>query len=215
MVDATRLRATATGRTGVDQSVNSHVRFLQLSWINEYRSPALDLRGGLCTFEKIMSRQHISELRKFRKLSQSALAKAAGLTVSEISRIECGYRDMTEAEAVLIAKALDVLPAKIDPRLLKVTPPSGMAASGVLAPEPVAPPPSASLESDPANFREVPDDALLTRGTLSEPDYRSRLAAALKRATQILHTPKVPAATWRAWREFERKIQEQLRPQAS
>jgi transcriptional regulator with XRE-family HTH domain len=158
-----------------------------------------------------MSRQHITDLRKFRKLSQAALAKAAGLTTSEISRIECGYRDMSEAEAVLIAKALDVLPAKIDPSLLKVAAPAGLAVAGVLSSAPVAPPPSASLEEDPANFRELPDKTLFDRGGLSEFDQRQRLVAALKRTTQVLHAPKVPAATWRAWREFERELQDRLR----
>ncbi len=158
-----------------------------------------------------MARQHIIDLRKFRKLSQAGLAKAAGLTVSEVSRIECGYRDMSEPEAVAIAKALDVLPAKIDPRLLKIEPPAGLAAAGVIVPERAAPPPSGSLENDPANFREMPDERVFERGEGSEMDQRQRLADALKRATQILHTPKVPAATWRAWREFERKVQERLR----
>jgi len=158
-----------------------------------------------------MSRQHISDLRKFRKLSQAALAKAAGLTLSEISRIECGYRDMSEAEAVLIAKALEVLPAKIDPSLLKVAAPAGLAAAGVIAPGPAAPLPSASLEEDPANYREMPDETLFVRGELSEFDQRQRLVVALKRTAQVLHTPKVPAATWRAWREFERKLQDRLR----
>lgn len=158
-----------------------------------------------------MSRQHISDLRKFRKLSQAALAKATGLTTSEVSRIECGYRDMSEAEAVAIAKALDVLPAKVDPRLLRVPTPVGMAASGSIVPEPVRPPPSGSLEDDPANFREVPDAGLLERGTLSPADHRQRLLDALNRTTRILHTPKVPAATWRSWREFERKLQDALR----
>lgn len=158
-----------------------------------------------------MSRQHITDLRKFRKLSQSALAKAAGLTTSEISRIECGYRDMAEAEAILIAKALDVLPAKIDPRLLKIAAPSGLAAATTVAAAVPTPPPSASLEDDPANFRELPDVVILEPGALSESEQRARLAVALKRATQILHTPKVPAATWRAWREFERAVQDRLR----
>lgn len=158
-----------------------------------------------------MARQHITELRKLRKLSQSALAKAAGLTTSEISRIECGYRDVSESEAVLIAKALDVLPAKVDPRLLPVTAPAGLAAAGSVAPARVAPPPAPSLEDDPANFREMPDASILEQGALGDSDQRARLGAALKRATQILHTPKVPAATWRAWREFERTLQDKLR----
>ena len=158
-----------------------------------------------------MARQHIIDLRKLRKLSQGALAKAAGLTSSEISRIECGYRDLSEAEAVAIAKALGVLPAKIDERLLKPIVPVGMAASPSVMPEAKPELPSASLESDPANFREMPDEAVLERGSLSEVDYRARLTVALNRANQVLHTSKVPAATWRVWREFERKGQERLR----
>jgi transcriptional regulator with XRE-family HTH domain len=158
-----------------------------------------------------MARQHITDLRKLRKLSQAALAKAANLTTSEISRIECGYRDISEAEAILIAKALDVLPVKVDPRLVPVTAPSGLAAAGSVAVAPVAPPPSARLEDDPANFREMPDASIQEQGGLSEVDHRARLVGALKRANEILHTPKVPAATWRAWREFERKLHEKLR----
>ncbi|MDF3059462.1 MAG: hypothetical protein K0R17_3677 [Rariglobus sp.] len=157
-----------------------------------------------------MSRQHIKDLRTLRKLSQAALGKAAGLTAAEISRIECGYRDLSETEAVAIAKALDVLPVKVDPRLLKEIKPVGLAATtGTAVAE--APLPTASLEEDPANFRELPDAALLERGEASEPDYRMRLQGALKRAAQVLHTSKVPAATWRAWREFERQVQERLR----
>lgn len=170
----------------------------------------LDTGRRLNTFP-VMSRQHISDLRKLRNLSQAALGKAAGLTASEISRIECGYRDLSSSEAVLIAKALDVLPVKVDPRLLKVPQPAGMAASGALPPPPVPPAPQATLESDPANYRELPDDGVLEPGALSPAEHRVRLAEALKRATRILHTPKVPAATWRAWRDFERKVQDRLR----
>jgi transcriptional regulator with XRE-family HTH domain len=158
-----------------------------------------------------MARPHITNLRKLRKLSQAALAKAVGLTSSEISRIECGYRDLTESEAVAIAKALDVVPGKIDERLLKPLAPVGMAASvsAGAGPKPVLP--SGSLEDDPANFREMPDMAVLERGCLGESDYRQRLTDTLKQANQVLHTSRVPAATWRAWREFERLGQERLR----
>ena len=41
--------------------------------------------------------------------------------------------------------------------------------------------------------------------------FRARLTETLNRATKILHTSRVPAPTWRAWREFERKVQDQLR----
>lgn len=157
-----------------------------------------------------MARQHIIDLRKFRKLSQAALGKAVGLTGAEISRIECGYRDLSEPEAVAIARALDVVPGKIDPRLLKTFKPAGLAAASG-EPEKKEAPPSGSLEDDPANFREMPDEAVLERGELSMPDHRTRLEAALRRAGQVLHTSKVPAATWRTWRDFERKVQDSLR----
>jgi len=157
-----------------------------------------------------MARQHITDLRKLRKLSQGGLAKAAGLTSSEISRIECGYRDISESEAIAIAKALGVVPGKIDERLLKPVIGQGIAASGgASAPKPELS--SKSLEEDPANFREMPDESVLKKGGQSDADYRVRLGEALKRANQVLHTPKVPAATWRAWREFEGKVQEFLR----
>lgn len=158
-----------------------------------------------------MARQHITDLRKLRELSQAALGKAIGLTSAEISRIECGYRDLSEPEAVAIAKALGVLPGKIDERLLKSFVPVGMATAPSVVQEAKPLVPSGSLEFDPANFREMPDESVLDRGDLSEGDYRARLTAALNRANQVLHTSKVPAAVWRTWREFERKGQDRLR----
>ena len=158
-----------------------------------------------------MARPHITDLRKLRKLSQATLGDATGLTSSEISRIECGYRDLTEAEPVAIAKALNVVPSKIDERLLKSLAPVGMASSIKAGAEPKQALPSGSLEEDPANFREMPDLALLEGGGLETADYRQRLTDALKRANKVLHTSRVPAATWRAWREFERMGQEKLR----
>lgn len=157
-----------------------------------------------------MSRQHIKDLRTFRKLSQAALGKAAGLTPAEISRIECGYRDMSEKEAVAIARALDVVPGKIDPKLLKSAAPAGLAAAAGPS-APAFPPAPGCLEDDPANFREMPDPGILEPTGMGASDHRLQLGEALKRAALILHTPKVPAATWRAWREFERKVQEKLR----
>lgn len=160
-----------------------------------------------------MARPHITDLRKLRKFSQAALANAVGLTSSEISRIECGYRDLTESDAVAIAAALDVMPSKIDERLLKQLAPAGMAASIGAGVPSKAVLPSGGLEDDPANFRDLPDMAVLDRGSQGESDYRQRLTDMLKRANQVLHTSRVPAATWRAWREFERLGQERLRSQ--
>ena len=62
------------------------------------------------------------------------------------------------------------------------------------------------LRNDPAHFRELPDPSVLEIGSLDELTYQGRLASALARATEILHTSKVPADIWRAWREFEKKI---------
>jgi transcriptional regulator with XRE-family HTH domain len=158
-----------------------------------------------------MARPHITSLRKLRKLSQAALGDATGLTASEISRVECGYRDLTAAEAIAIAKALDVMPGKIDERLLRPLVPSGMASSVSAGAEPKPVLPSGSLEDDPANFREMPDIAVFDRGSLGASDYRQRLTDMLKRANQVLHTSRVPASTWRVWREFERQVQERFR----
>jgi transcriptional regulator with XRE-family HTH domain len=158
-----------------------------------------------------MSRQHISELRKLRKFSQAALGKAAGLTASEISRIECGYRDMSEGEAIGIAKALGVLPAKVDPRLLKAAQPVGLAASGAKTEGADISQKHGDLVNDPANFREMPDEAIFSATQPSSSAQMARLTELAKRVAQILHTPRVPAATWRAWRDFERKLQEHLR----
>jgi hypothetical protein len=57
----------------------------------------------------------------------------------------------------------------------------------------------------------MPDEELLVAGERTPAEQRARLLEALNRTTRILHTPKVPAATWRAWREFERKVNERLR----
>jgi transcriptional regulator with XRE-family HTH domain len=141
-----------------------------------------------------MSRQHISELRKLRKLSQAALGKEAGLTASEISRIECGYRDMSDREAINIAKALGVLPAKVDPRLLKAAQPVGLAASGAKTDVPGISQNHGDLANDPANFREMPDEAIFAETQTNSSEQMTRLTELAKRAVQILHTPKVPAA---------------------
>lgn len=43
-------------------------------------------------------------------MSQGELAKTVGLSPSEISRIECGYRDISPKEAQAIAVALGMVP---------------------------------------------------------------------------------------------------------
>ena len=154
-----------------------------------------------------MDRKQIKEARIALKMSQSALAKTAGLTSSEISRIECGYRDIRDDEAAAIAAALGFVTAPVTP------PAAPLAAAPAVVPVPVSKPaPSGSNLDDAANFTELPNVGLLERGDLLESVFRERLSQALARATRILHTSRVRATVWREWRQFERKIQEALRP---
>ena len=61
--------------------------------------------------------------------------------------------------------------------------------------------------ADPKNFGRRPDRAVFERGALSAEAHRSMLAEAMKFATQVLHTSKVPAQVWREWRAYERELQ--------
>ncbi len=151
-------------------------------------------------------------------MSQGALAKAVRLSPSEISRIECGYRDISPKEAQAIAAALGIVPP-VTPSLVAVdavavpaaarpAPLSAIPApSAPVAVSPVVPPPVIGSDlSDPVNFTELPDLGLLERGTLLPTAHRDRLVAALARATKVLHTSRVRASVWREWRQFEKKI---------
>lgn len=167
-----------------------------------------------------MAREKIIEIRKLRKLSQAALGRLSGLTGSEVSRIECGYRDVSREEAAAIAKALEVsLVAIYDrPETLAPAAPVGLAASKQVAAPVTTDSKSAPVGSDlddPVNFREMPDPALLEQGSVGSVEFRTQLTHALNRATKILHTSRVPASVWRAWREFERKAQDCLRGEPS
>lgn len=161
-------------------------------------------------------------------MSQGALAKAAGLTASEISRIECGYCDLSPKHAAAIAKAFGVPVREVeDDSRAGAVPAAPETAEPRSAPRPVveAAPVARSVATveaepvravgndlnDPANFRELPDLGLLERGSLDVEAFRTRLRGALERATKILHTSQVPAAVWRAWRDFERRGNEALR----
>jgi transcriptional regulator with XRE-family HTH domain len=164
-----------------------------------------------------MDRHKFKAARLAQNMSQGALAKAVRLSPSEISRIECGYRDMSPKEAQAIAAALGMTPP-VTPApvaLPAVAAPAPVATH--LAPIPAPPAPMAVLSvvsppvigsdlSDPVNFTELPDFGVLERGTLLPTAHRDRLVAALARATKILHTSRVRASVWREWRQFERKI---------
>lgn len=164
-----------------------------------------------------MARDHLRTLRKRKNLSQGALAKAVRLTPAEISRIECGYRDLSLTEARTIADALgvsieEIVGTSLAPAEARVSnatePPAGFPA-----------PAPASLAgndlNDPANFREMPDFDLLHPRDTDDLAFRARVHAAVQRATEVLHTSKVPAAVWRAWRDFERQAHKALQASAT
>jgi hypothetical protein len=68
--------------------------------------------------------------------------------------------------------------------------------------------PSGTSLDDPKNFGLRPERAVLERGQLSREAFQAKLAEALRFATQVLHTSKVPAVVWREWRSFERELNE-------
>jgi len=178
-----------------------------------------------------MTRDEIKSARKLSKLSQAALGKLTNLTSSEISRIECGYRDLSETEAAAIASALGVTsnaspevtaePSKPVPMGMSrvKTPNTEPPSSGAIASASPAssntlgakPAPAGSDLGDPANFGLLPDLSLLAPGVLDEGAFRARLSAETARANSILHTPRVLPAVWRAWRQFEQQATERLR----
>ena len=164
-----------------------------------------------------MVRDKIKELRQLRKLSQAGLGKLAGLTAAEISRIELGYRDLNASETDALARALGVLPMILSGKPAAAPQPVGLAAARQIAARESGDAPSAPEVKvgtdldDPTNFTEQPDLAALERGDADSAAYRARLLALLERTQKVLHTSRVPAATWRAWRAFERPLQDKLR----
>ncbi|MGH3823601.1 MAG: helix-turn-helix domain-containing protein, partial [Pseudonocardiaceae bacterium] len=50
----------------------------------------------------------VAELRKARGITQTALARRAGISVSLLSKIEIGDRALTPAIAVALARALQI-----------------------------------------------------------------------------------------------------------
>ncbi len=89
---------------------------------------------------------------------------------------------------------------------------SAAASAPTAAPAPAPRPlPTGTSLADPSNFGLLPDEALLERGEKSEENFRMHLNTANIFAQQVLHTSRVPAAVWRAWRDFARKAAEVLR----
>lgn len=165
-----------------------------------------------------MDRYTFKAARIAQNMSQGALAKAVRLSPSDISRMECGYRDIRADEAAALAAALGLVPVSPSAPIVEAQPTAVIPPSVPLIPPPAVPvvsaapsPPVGANLDDPANFTELPDLRLLERGALSSAAHRERLVAALARATKVLHTSRVRAAVWREWRQFERNIQGALR----
>lgn len=160
-----------------------------------------------------MDRHAFKAARIARKISQGNLAKTVGLSPSDISRIECGYRDIRPEEAAAIAAALGLVSGVAPAPVAEAANAASKPATAV-APTPAlaAIPPAMAASTvgsnldDPVNFTELPDLGMLEPGALSPAVYRQRLVSALARTTKILHTSRVRAAVWREWRQFERKI---------
>ncbi|EIP97534.1 putative transcriptional regulator [Opitutaceae bacterium TAV1] len=181
----------------------------------------------------------LREARMQQGFSQGQLANIiheAGLSyfkVTHISRLECGYIDATLTEVRIIATILDVLPDWLIGKAKPAAPPSGsLVASGngtspavsaspggsaaphrpsglaaTAAAKPAAPSGSTGpVSGDP----DWPDLEILKRGDLSADTFKQRLNDGLARAQTMLHRSGLPAAPWRAWRDFDRQARELL-----
>lgn len=93
-------------------------------------------------------------------------------------------------------------------------------------PAPVAPAPrglaraaetdsaAAPASSAPSPWPVCPPASALEPQGRSPLDYRQALQRLLAEAQKALHLPRMPAANWREWRQFERLVEERLRAQA-
>ncbi|MCU0791898.1 MAG: hypothetical protein MUE42_03390 [Opitutaceae bacterium] len=91
------------------------------------------------------------------------------------------------------------------------TTPSHPSTPVAVAPAAISLRPSGTSLDDPANFGLMPDRSVLDSAGAPLALYRERMSEALRFATRVLHTSKVPAAVWREWRQFERQLTEALR----
>lgn len=77
--------------------------------------------GGDPTVEQAFGRV-LRDLRRERGLSQEALAEAANLHVTHISRLENGHKGPTLAAVFALARALDLPPADLVGRVDAASP---------------------------------------------------------------------------------------------
>lgn len=171
----------------------------------------------------------LREARINQGLSQGQLANIlyeAGLSyfkLSHLSRLECGYLDATLTEVRMLATILDVQPDWLIGTAKPAPAPTGALASSVSVPEDeaaAARPAGMAAASGgkngtaatPANNPDDwPDMAVLNRGDQDAEGFKQKLNDGLARAQTMLHRSGLPAAPWRAWRDFDRQARELLR----
>jgi transcriptional regulator with XRE-family HTH domain len=178
----------------------------------------------------------LKKLRTENFPNQTALALAAGIKPARYSRIEKGYCDLREEEIEGLAKALKLTVAEVrlgqpdiaTPTAAKAKSPRGVNAASVaeapVTKQPTVPQantmsvamptpeakPGDNLD-DPKNFSLMPPAELLSHRDSTDAGVRSQLQKATIFAEKVLHTSKVKAAVWVAWRDFSRDAQTLLR----
>jgi transcriptional regulator with XRE-family HTH domain len=178
----------------------------------------------------------LKKLRTENFTNQTALALAAGIKPARYSRIEKGYCDLREEEIEGLAKALKLTvdevrkgqPNIAPPKAVKAKSPRGVKAASVaetpVTKQPPLPPadktsvampapeakPGDNLE-DPKNFSLMPPAELLSHRDTNDAVVRSQLQKAVVFAEKVLHTSRVRAPVWVAWRDFGRDAQTLLR----
>lgn len=173
----------------------------------------------------------LRESRTQQGFSQGQLASIlheAGLTyfkLGHISRLECGYLNATLTEVRMLATVLDVQPdwligsAKPAPvptgeraAHVPLPPAAGLNATsrpaGLAAASNASAPASSGANTNPDDW---PDMRLLEREDQDVETFKQKLNDGLARAQIMLHRSGLPAAPWRAWRDFDRQAKEVLR----
>ena len=178
----------------------------------------------------------LKKLRTENFTNQTALALAAGIKPARYSRIEKGYCDLREEEIEGLAKALKLTVDEVRTGQLNAAPPKAEIAKspkGVKAAsiaetpaikQPIVPPSNtANVETpapeakpgdnldDPKNFSLMPPVELLSHRDTNDAVVRSQLQKAIVFAEKVLHTSRVRAPVWVAWRDFGRDAQTLLR----
>jgi hypothetical protein len=135
------------------------------------------------------------------------LAKALKLTVAEVGNGQPGAAPPKAAKAISVrgvrAASLAETPVTKKPPLPPAT------TTSVAMPTPEAKP--ADNLDDPKSFSLMPPAELLSHRDPHDAGVRSQLQKATIFAEKVLHTSKVRAAVWVAWRDFDRDAQKLLR----